>query len=379
MASSSEPYPSLDSEGPAPESIAGPLLSWYRGHARRLPWRDQPTPYRVWVSEIMLQQTRVDTVIPYFERWMQQFPNLADLAAASEQDVLRAWEGLGYYSRARNLHRAAQQVAVEYGGRLPADPLELERLPGIGRYTAGAIASIAFGRDAPALDGNIRRVLARIFNVSLPARSPQGERLLWDLARRCLPTGQAGDFNQAIMDLGSSVCTPRAPACLICPLSEPCRARSLGLQLERPVLEARPAVPHYTVTAAVIHRDGTVLIARRPSHGLLGGLWEFPGGKLEAGEALPQGLEREIHEELGVSIEVGEPLGVYSHAYTHFKVTLHAFACTLIEGEPQALEASDLRWVKPVELMNYPMGKIDRQIATYLVGLPLDRQFYRVV
>ncbi len=327
----------------------------------------------------MLQQTRVDTVIPYFERWMQQFPNLADLAAASEQDVLRAWEGLGYYSRARNLHRAAQQVAVEYGGRLPADPLELERLPGIGRYTAGAIASIAFGRDAPALDGNIRRVLARIFNVSLPARSPQGERLLWDLARRCLPTGQAGDFNQAIMDLGSSVCTPRAPACLICPLSEPCRARSLGLQLERPVLEARPAVPHYTVTAAVIHRDGTVLIARRPSHGLLGGLWEFPGGKLEAGEALPQGLEREIHEELGVSIEVGEPLGVYSHAYTHFKVTLHAFACTLIEGEPQALEASDLRWVKPVELMNYPMGKIDRQIATYLVGLPLDRQFYRVV
>ena len=351
---------------PEPQSIAAPLLLWYQRHARSLPWRDHPTPYRVWVSEIMLQQTRVDTVIPYFEKWMEAFPTLEALANASEQEVLRAWEGLGYYSRARNLHRAARQVAADYHGQLPVTPAALERLPGIGRYTAGAIASIAFGADAPALDGNIRRVLARVFNVTLPARSPKGERLLWDLARRSLPPGQASRFNQAIMDLGSMVCTPRSPTCLLCPLVQLCKAHTLGVQEERPILEARPAIPHYTVTAAVIHRDDTVLIARRPSKGLLGGLWEFPGGKVEPGETFFEALQREIQEELGVLIDVGDPFGTYAHAYTHFKVTLHAFMCTLTDGEPRPLEASELRWAAPPQLFEFPMGKIDRQIAARL-------------
>lgn len=355
-------------------SLADALLNWYDRNARTLPWRGHPDPYAVWVSEVMLQQTRVETVIPYFLRWMERFPGVTALAAASEQDVLAAWEGLGYYSRARNLHRAARLLVEEHESQLPRSRAALERLPGIGRYTAGAIASMAFGQDEPALDANIRRVLARVFDVDLPARSPQGEARLWELARQVLPPGRAGDFNQALMDLGSAVCTPHNPACLICPLNAHCRAYQLGIQEQRPVLDQKAPVPHHTVTAAIIHRDGQVLLARRPSSGLLGGLWEFPGGKLEPGESLPQGLEREIREELGVGIRVGQPFGVYRHGYTHFKVTLHAFFCRLQGGEPQALHASELAWAIPSALEAYPMGKIDRQIARRLAVHPLPEE-----
>lgn len=348
--------------------LANQLLQWYAHNARSLPWRGHPDPYAVWVSEIMLQQTRVETAIPYFERWMERFPNVAALAAATQQEVLAAWEGLGYYSRARNLHRAAQVVMAEHHGELPSNVDILRRLPGIGRYTAGAIASIAFGQDEPALDGNIRRVLARVFNVTEPARSPAGERRLWELAEAHLPRGQAGAYNQAMMDLGAAICTPRAPDCPHCPLAELCQARALGVQEERPVLEARPATPHYIVTAAVIEHEGRFLIAQRPPDGLLGGLWEFPGGKLEPGEDLVSCLQREIHEELKAAVSVGGSLGVYRHAYTHFRVTLHAFRCQLANGrQPQPLQAHALRWVTPAELPEYPMGKIDRQIALRLL------------
>lgn len=356
--------------------LAAALLSWYDRHARSLPWRGHPDPYAVWVSEIMLQQTRVETVIPYFLRWIERFPTLAALAAASEQDVLSVWEGLGYYSRARNLHRAARQVVEAHAGQLPRTRAELERLPGIGRYTAGAIASMAYGQDEPALDANIRRVLARVFDVSLPARSPQGEARLLQLARQVLPPGHAGDFNQALMDLGSAICTPHNPACLLCPLQTFCQAYQLGVQEQRPVLEAKAPVPHYTVTAAIIHRAGQVLLARRPSQGLLGGMWEFPGGKLEPGETLAQGLAREIQEELGVVVAVGADFGIYHHGYTHFKVSLHAFFCQLLAGEPRALHASEIRWAQPTALETFPMGKIDRQIARRLAGhsLPQENQ-----
>jgi A/G-specific adenine glycosylase len=346
-----------------PPKIAQQLLNWYREHARSLPWRDDPRPYRVWVSEIMLQQTRVDTVRAYFERWVAQFPDIKTLAAADEQEVLQVWEGLGYYSRARNLHRAAQVVMRDHGGHLPADRDALQSLPGIGPYTAGAIASIAFGQDEAALDGNIRRVYTRLFNIEQPIRERETEKYLWHIARQQLPAGQAGDYNQALMDLGATVCTPRNPVCETCPLQNLCEAYSLDVQDQRPVKNARPPVPHHTVAAAVIHRDGLVLLAQRPSSGLLGGLWEFPGGKQEDGETLPEALRREIIEELDTQIEVGELLGVYNHAYTHFKVTLHAFHCRLTGGEPQALEASDLRWTDIPALADFPMGKIDRMIS----------------
>jgi A/G-specific adenine glycosylase len=315
----------------------------------------------------MLQQTRVETVQPYFQRWMERFPTLHALASASQQDVLAAWEGLGYYSRARNLHRAAQIVRDEHGGELPRDVESLRKLPGIGRYTAGAIASIAFGMDEPALDGNIRRVLARIFDVAEPARSPVGERRLWELAAANLPPGRAGEYNQALMDLGATICTPRSPDCPHCPVAAWCQARALGIQEQRPVLDARPETPHYLVTAAVIRRGEQVLITQRPSAGLLGGLWEFPGGKIQPGEDLAACLRREIREELGVEIEVGGWLGIFRHGYTHFRVTLHAYSCLLTNGQqPQPLKADALRWVSPHELPNYPMGKIDRQIANLI-------------
>jgi A/G-specific adenine glycosylase len=346
--------------------LATCLLDWYEQHARNLPWRNSPNPYIVLVSEIMLQQTRVETVIPYFTRWMERFPTIEILANSSQQEVLKVWEGLGYYSRARNLHCAARSIMVDHHGELPQDMQKLRSLPGIGRYSAGAIGSIAFGFDEPALDGNIRRVLARVFDVRLPVRSRLGEQRLWELVTTNLPCGRASQYNQALMDLGAMVCTPRAPNCLECPLKELCEAVRLGVQSERPVIEAKPRIPHYTVAAAVMRRNGQVLIAQRPVDGLLGGMWEFPGGKLKIGEDLETALKREICEELGVEVRVGEPLGVYQHAFTHFRITLHAFYCDLIDGQLQRKEHSDLCWVEPALLSNYPMGKVDRRIANYL-------------
>jgi A/G-specific adenine glycosylase len=346
--------------------ISARLLEWYTQSARTLPWRGRQDPYLIWVSEIMLQQTRVETVIPYFERWLERFPTLPDLASAPEQDVLRLWEGLGYYSRARNLHHAARLIMTQYGGQFPASRAELEKLPGVGKYTAGAVASIAFGMDEAALDGNIRRVLARLFDVSIPARSPTGEKRLWELAREHLPPGKAGDYNQALMDLGSAICTPQNPTCLLCPLVEFCQACALGVQEQRPVLPEKTPIPHITVSAAVIQRSGQVLIAQRPRNGLLGGMWEFPGGKLEQGESLPDCLRREIKEELDTEVVVGQELGVFQHAYTHFRVTLHAFFCSLDGREPRPVQTAEIRWVALSELTHFPMGKIDRQIARHL-------------
>jgi len=279
---------------------------------------------------------------------------------------LSEWEGLGYYSRARNLHKAARIVMEKYGGELPDDQSALRSLPGIGRYTVGAIASMAFGQDAATLDANIRRVFARVFDVAQAADSTEGENMLWELAETHMPKGRAGDYNQALMDLGAIICLSKKPRCLLCPLVEMCRAYQLGIQEQRPVLKPKAAVPHYLVSAAVIQRDGKVLLARRPSKGLLGGMWEFPGGKTEKNETLEDCLRREIQEELDTNIQVGEPFGVYRHAYTHFSITLHAFLCKLIGAEPRPVEAAELAWVISDNLQHYPMGKVDRQIARKL-------------
>ena len=349
-------------------TFVAPLLEWYRLNARDLPWRSVQSPYRTWVSEVMLQQTQVETVIPYFTRWMATFPDLATLASADEKAVLSLWEGLGYYSRARNLHRAAKLVVNEGNGKLPKTIADLQKLPGIGRYTAAAIASIAFGVDAAVVDGNIRRVLSRLFDLREPARSTEGERKLWALADEHLPAGNAGTYNQAFMDLGATLCTPKDPACGQCPISSYCQAYRLGVQEQRPVRMPRKKVPHLTVTAAVIHQNGEVLLAKRPSDGLLGGLWEFPGGTLEETDVdLSACLTREIREELNVTIQVGAPFGIYKHAYTHFKITLHAFICEILSGEkPEPLASDGLIWVGLDELGDYPMGKVDRQIAQRL-------------
>lgn len=348
-------------------SFTKSLLKWYAHRERNIPWRGVSDPYAIWISEIMCQQTRVETVIPYFEKWLERFPNVFKLAEADQNEVLKLWEGLGYYSRARNLHRSAQEVVADYGGQLPSDAAELRKLPGIGEYTAAAIASIAFGKDEAALDGNIRRVLSRVFDVSAPLGTGEAERQFLRLARKKLPGGRAGEYNQALMDLGATVCIPRKPKCGQCPIAEFCQAQKLGIQNQRPVKKAKADSPHYIVTAAVIQRNGHVLVAQRPQEGLLGGMWEFPGGKQKPGETLQACLEREICEELGVKIEVGERLGVYEHAYSHFRITLHAFRSLLIDGEPQRLEHTDLRWTSLEKLSEFPMGKIDRQIAITLI------------
>jgi A/G-specific adenine glycosylase len=346
--------------------ISKPLLDWYAIHARKMPWRDHPDPYAIWISEIMLQQTRVDTVINYFNRWMQVFPDIDSLANSSEQDVLKQWEGLGYYSRARNIHKSARILQSDYQSQLPADLQKLMKLPGIGRYTAAAITSIAFGMDEAALDGNIRRILSRVFDIDLPIRTPAAEKIFWDLAENQLPPGRAGDYNQALMDLGATICLPGKPKCLLCPIQQHCLAFKRGVQELRPVVPEKKPLPHHIVTAAIVYKDERFLLAQRPQNGLLGGLWEFPGGKQESHESLEEALQREIKEELDCDIQVMDHFGVYQHAYTHFRVTLHAYFCNIIKGEPKAFEASQLTWCTLDELTNFPMGKIDRQIAMQL-------------
>jgi len=335
------------------------LLSWYRDNKRDLPWRGllRDDPYAVWVSEIMLQQTRVETVIPYFEKWMKRFSTVKILADASEQDVLNLWEGLGYYSRARNLHEAAQIVVEQYNGQLPRDLDVLRQLPGIGRYTVGAIASMAFGLDEPTLDGNIRRIFARVFDVSEPADAPTGEKILWRLVAKYLPKGEAGDYNQALMDLGAVICLPKNPHCLICPLMKLCKARKLGIQEKRPVLKPKKSTPHYVQVAAVIVQRGRVLLAKRPSKGLLGGMWEFPNVRVSGDPA--KELAKAIQTATRLKVKRKEAMGIIRHAYTHFKVTVYAFRAELVSMS----DDENLKWVKFDELEEYPMGKVDRQIA----------------
>jgi A/G-specific adenine glycosylase len=314
----------------------------------------------------MLQQTRVEVVVPYYRRWMKRFPRMKDLAAASTDEVLQSWEGLGYYRRALNLLQAARALVVQGKDSLPGTARELEQLPGIGRYTAAAISALAFGRDEIAIDGNLQRVLARLIDLRVDPRTLAGERSIRTHAENLLPHGKAAAFNQALMDLGAMVCLPRDPKCGSCPIRSACLAFARGTEDQRPVRRPPVAVPHQIVGAAVLRSKGKVLIARRPEGRLLGGLWEFPGGKREGNESLAACVRRELNEELGITVKVGAQLGVFRHAYTHYRVTVHAYACELRRGRPRTREHSAVRWVRPEDLGEFPMGKVDRAIARNL-------------
>ncbi len=375
----SAPPPLRGGQGEAQRgaSVQNSLLAWFRANARDLPWRHDRSPYRVWLSEMMLQQTQVETVIPYFQRFLDRFPTLDDLAAAPLGDVLKLWEGLGYYARARNLHKAAHVIVRELHGEWPHTVEDLMALPGIGRYTAGAIASLAFDVRAPVLDGNVIRVLCRLFAIRGDPKDAKVREELWALAEALLPAralakvsepsqGSAGEFNESLMELGALICAPRSPQCDVCPLAKYCEAKKRGLQDQLPLKTKRKPLPHFDVTAAVIRKNGRLLIAQRPLGGRLGGLWEFPGGKVEPGETLPQCLRREIKEELGVRIKVGKPITSIDHAYTHFKITLYAFECELVSGKPQALQVQDFKWVRMSELKKYAFAKTDLRIIEAL-------------
>lgn len=376
------------------EAIRRALLAHYDARARELPWRRETDPYRIWVSEVMLQQTRVETAIPYYERWLERFPTLEALAEAPIDDVLRAWAGLGYYRRAHNLHRAANVVRERHHGELPDDPDALRRLPGIGDYTAGAIASIAFGRPEPAVDGNVRRVLCRLHDLPDP-----GAAELRRLAAALVPEDRPGDFNQALMELGATLCTPRAPRCPTCPLAAYCRARAAGTQLERPLPKPSKPIPEDDVgTAVVISEDGALLLVRRPDDGLLAGLWEFPGTAVAPGEAPVDAARRAAAQALGgaptgVETSLGEPepdpaasvapaphdatavlaairaeaIGSVVHTFSHRRTTYHAFRFRVagsVGGDSASGRASvDGRvWVAPGDLAGYALSAAQRRI-----------------
>lgn len=351
--------------------IPARLLDWYALQARRLPWRDTTDPYAIWVSEIMLQQTQVETVIPYYRRFMECFPSIGALAAAPLERVLKVWENLGYYSRARHLHRAAGVVVTQFAGRLPDRGEDLLRLPGIGRYTAGAILSIAFGKPAPAIDGNVRRVISRLFALAESIDETPGQERIEGIVCGLVPASDPGRFNQAVMELGALVCTPKRPACARCPLQCRCRAFARDLTGSLPVRRKRTAIPHRAAAAAVIGNDaGEILIVRRPASGLLGSLWKFPGDLLRTGETPARGLRRTVREELGIEIAVGKQLAVVDHAYTHFRLTLSAHAGKITGGSLATTDSPIWRWIAPGEIDTLPFSKVDRVIARQVLPLP---------
>ncbi len=343
------------------------LIPWFADHHQDAPWRRDRDPYRIWISEIMLQQTQVATVIPYFERFMARFPNIHALADASPDDVLKLWEGLGYYSRARNLHQAARTIVKDLTGQFPRTVQGLLRLPGIGRYTAGAIASLAFAEDAPVLDGNVIRVLTRWLNNDQDITLDATRRSLWALAEAMIPAGKAGAWNEALMELGQRVCVPKNPRCEMCPVADLCQAKLAGRQTELPMRRARKELPHHTVAAGVIiDASDRILIAKRRPQDMLGGLWEFPGGKLKAGETLPECLAREIREELGIEVEVGRQIAMVRHAYTHFRITLYAFLCQYTGGEPQAIGCAEWTWTTLNDLDRFAFPRTNHKIIAAL-------------
>lgn len=313
---------------PSLSKIVLPLLQWYADHARVLPWRDSPSPYRVWISEIMLQQTRVEAVKPFFERFLAELPGIASLAAASEAQLYKLWEGLGYYSRVRNLQKAAQMVMQEYGGELPGDPQHLLRLPGIGAYTAGAISSIAFGRPTPAVDGNVLRVIARVTADRANVGQPAVKRNMEQQLKAVYPAGRAGDFTQALMELGALVCLPNgAPKCGECPLSGLCEAHKQGIEEELPVKPAKKERRIEPRTVFLLLCGGKVALQKRPESGLLAGLWEFPSAQ---GAISPQDTEK-LLKTWGLSPENPKPLPKAKHVFSHIEWHMTGYAVPVKE------------------------------------------------
>jgi A/G-specific adenine glycosylase len=331
------------------EQVARRLIDWYRAARRDLPWRHTSDAYRIWLSETMLQQTRVETVIPYYERFLARFPNVESLAAADEDDVLGLWAGLGYYARARNLRRAARQVVAEHAGELPSDAESLAALPGVGRYTVGALRSIAFGESAALVDGNVRRVLARLY-----ARRELDDAGAWQLAEELLPEQDAGDWNQGLMELGATLCSPKSPRCLLCPLTSHCGARAHGQPEQFPAPKPRAEARRVRAVAGVLVRRSRVLMLRRPSRGLLGGLWELPSAEGRD----PRALVTALAERAGLAVEVGDTLGGVRHLFTHRDLSLELYALYDRGGRIPAAARPEARFCGAEALAALPLSRL---------------------
>jgi len=351
------------------------LLAWYSRHRRDLPWRRSRDPYAIWVSEVMLQQTQVVTVIPYFTRFLAAFPDVASLAEADIRQVLKLWEGMGYYARARNLHRAAGEVCRDHRGRIPEQWDRFHRLPGVGDYIAAAVLSIAFGQPHAVVDGNVKRVLARVFRMTAPVNESRSHRVFQETAGRLLDRGSPGTFNQAVMELGALICTPRSPACPRCPLREACSARAAGEVERLPRRLARKAAPLYRIAVGVVVKKGRVLITQRKSEGLLGGLWEFPGGKIKANETPAQACVREIREEVNLEVAVVSRLAAVKHAYSHFRIQMEVFICRHLGGRVRLSGPVAFAWVTAAGIDCYPLPKANHKFLAALkreLGRPGD-------
>jgi A/G-specific adenine glycosylase len=348
-----------------PSAAKRKLLDWFRKNARPLPWRRDRDPYRIWVSEVMLQQTTVATVAPRFVQFLEKFPDVWALAAADEQDVLKVWEGLGYYGRARNLHRAARQMVAEHGGELPDDPAVWARLPGVGRYILGAVLSQAFDHRLPIVEANTKRVLCRLFAQAGDVSSGPVQAWLWETAAAILPKKRVGDFNQALMELGAIVCTSLAPDCPQCPLKAECLARREGIQEHIPRKPTRPATVEVREVCVVARHAGRLLLARRPAGGRWANMWEFPRAVLETNET-HDAAARKLIASLGLTAEPGSELMTLRYAVTRFRMTMVCLEAQARTKTFQSAYYEEGRWLKPAELADFPVSSAQRKLAAAL-------------
>ncbi len=341
-------------------------MQWYHNHQRTLPWRETEDPYRIWVSEVMLQQTQTTTVLSYFQKFIIHFPNLGRLAAANLQEVLKVWEGMGYYARARNLHSAAKIILAAHNGNVPDTWESIRKLPGVGDYIAAAVLSIAFNKPYAVVDGNVKRVLARLNMLTAPVNRSSSYKTFKTASERLLDRRSPGIFNQAMMELGATCCTPKKPACDICPIQRFCRAFQEKAVAEYPKRIATPPIPLHHISVGVVYKNGRMLITRRKPDGLLGGLWEFPGGKVRKNESPESACIRELKEEVNLTVSVASHLAHVKHAYTHFKVHLEVFSCRYVSGKIKLKGAVDYRWVTWTELDRYPFPKANHKFIPLL-------------
>jgi A/G-specific adenine glycosylase len=343
------------------------LLAWYRKNRREMPWRETRDPYRILLSEFMLQQTQVDTVVPYYHRFCERFPDVHALADAPGEEVLRLWEGLGYYARARNLHRAAASISRDCGGRVPDSYDELRALPGFGPYTTAAVLSIAYDRPHAVVDGNVIRVLSRWLGIEDDVTETRTKRRIQSAADQLLDESAPGDYNQALMELGATVCTPKSPVCGACPVARSCVARREASVDRIPRKASAKARPHHVIAAAVILHGGAVLLGRRPDHGLLGGLWELPGDGVGPRERLSDACTRGVRQKTGVDISITRRFNTLRHAFSHFEITLHTF---IAEPRTTRLAPSgyqDAAWVPLSDADSYPATRTSRKLLDVLM------------
>jgi A/G-specific adenine glycosylase len=354
--------------------IQAALLNWFAVNKRPLPWRNSYTPYEVWISEVMLQQTQIGRGVEYFTRWMKRFPDIGSLAAATEDEVLRLWEGLGYYSRARHILSAARAIVEKHGSRFPSDPEQIRALPGIGPYTAGAVLSIAFGERLPCVDANVERVLSRVFNIDTPVKEEPAAGKIREWALRLVPAGAAREHNQALMELGALVCG-KTPRCPNCPLAAFCSSKYLDVTELRPVRGKKATAKAIEVVTGLLWRKGKVFVQKRLPKGVWGNLWEFPGGRVEASESPDDAVIREFMEETGFSVASTGKYCIIKHGYTTYKIRLHCYGLRLkqtsedIFPAPARLTAAtDWQWAGPGDVFSLPMPAPHRKLAGMAFG-----------